>query len=370
MSLGPKLKRDINSILVKLYPTPGDIRGVLIRAGIPIGGFNMAESARDSWPKIIDYSEENRRLDALVTTANREHAGNYEITRVASEMQVGDKNRLMAIAKAIKDEKCILFLGPGVLQCNQGQQLTSFNKFLARQLQIELNNGEVYYDPALQLDLRYIAQRFQTLPTYIKGDIGNLAQTHFEEIRPQITTRPFDNLALLPFSMVINTNPDNIFEQTVNSASPDKVWSSYYRFSNEVVDGQKPFDPLRNKIIEYNIFGSFKNIHSILFTEADYVAFTKNILQRTPPLPNEVIACFDETKYYMFLGFEFSLWHLKILLEALTIIRTEGRSISIYMDNPLSHHELEYFDKEFKFHFINRDVSSFTDSLVRQFNAL
>lgn len=370
MNLSPKLKRDINKILSDLYPTSEDIGAFIKRAGLQIGRFNLAKAPRESWPCIIDDSEENEMIPSLVETACGDHGGNAELSRILDEMNNGNKTRLKKIAKAIKTGQCILFLGPGVLQTYKADGLLSFNQCFANELLIKLNTGNIFYEEKLKKDLKYIVQRYETFDHYIKGEVGTKAKEYFESIKNSVLKLPYENLSKLPFPLVINTNPDTILSETINTILPDSSGGTFYKFNNDLTETEVVEDLSKYKTIEYNIFGSFKRPQSILYTEADFVRFSKHILEKNPPIPKEVNKCFDETKSYLFLGFEFSLWHLKILLEALNIERIEDRGISIYIDKPLPHHDLEYFDKEFKFYFFNSDVTTFTNTLLSEFNKL
>ena len=368
MKLGPKIIRDINSAMINLYQIEPDVLGILKRSGIGIANFGFV-SAKETWPTIIEYAEINQQIDQLITQASQENDGNGELKRIKAELLDGDLRRVRKIAEVVKQGKCILFLGPGALQFNANGVLSTFNESLAAQLCIKLNSPSgIYYDEALKKDLRYIVQRYEALPGYVNGEIGAKAVSHFQNVQPRILDRPFQDLKMMNFKLIINTNADDSFSSVVNTTNNSLCGNDYYDFSNDP-ENQHP-DLSKFEKVEYNIFGSLKYPHSILFTEADYVRFSKNILQKTPPLPLRVINYFDDSQYYLFLVFQFSAWHLKILMEALSIVKKDERSVSVYIDKPLSHHEFEYYDKEFKFHFLDYDVSEFTTILWREYQKI
>jgi hypothetical protein len=376
MSLNPQFKRDLQRELSRHYPVVQNAVAMLDLAQIDTSKLHANNvTATALWIEAVNYAEETVQIGEILTQALTDFPASPELLRLRKDFDNGVDTRITTLAKAIQQKQCILFLGPGMLNIRSGAQTTPFTRSLSRDLSNELARNKIYFDESLREEVRYVSQRLQTNPLYVKGDLGVKAQKFFAANQAIVDRQPYRDLTELPFPLVINTNPDSIFYDLMNTKVPSAgVDFDFYNQSNSgspINEFEEPdtVTPMPQCFV-YNIFGSFKNPHSILFTEADYVSFVKNILQRSPGLHKNVIRQFDDTKYYLFLGFEFSAWHLKILFEALSIVKLEDRSISIYIDNPLPHHELEYFDKEYKFYFFNTNIVNFTNALLTKYRTL
>jgi hypothetical protein len=316
------------------------------------------------WTSLITAAEDQQMLLFLIEVFKTRNPGNQILNSCYDEIKDGFGKRVSKIATAIKQNKCVLFIGPELLQCRNGANIEPFTKFLSHQLSTKLVNAGVYFDDESKDSLSYIANRYEDIPRATNRDMGTLALKSFNAA--SIYRNVYEQIAQLKFPLIISTNPDDILE-TEYTAQGIAHTSGYYDRSNQ--DKNTTVYDENNPII-YKIFGSFQSPFSILFTENDRVQFSKNVVKNEPPIP-PIIKVLLEGKYCLFLGFNFHEWHLKILIDCLGLTKadSEERIYALLMEKA-NESSIEHFEKNYKFYFINNQIEEFMKKVIDEANNL
>jgi SIR2-like domain/Effector-associated domain 1 len=374
MAIQPKLKHQIVRLLAGLVSSKTDAVPYCDAAELDTSVITFENAAYTNWFNIITAAEKQELLDALLAQLAAPFSGNSELKRLIAEVKEGFDRRVEQIAKAIKMNQCVLFLGPDLLQCMESGQIKPFNRLFSEQLAKELEMESVYYDRDQASLLPYIAQRFEDMPTYVIGEVGAKAKVSFEHAT--VYRQVYDVISSFAYPLIINTNPDSIlddiYRQKLINGQPVNVADSYYDMTNDIDGGGSFTADLSkpNTVVSYKIFGSFENPASILFTDAHRVLFSKNVVKNDPPLP-PLIKKLLANKYYIFLGFNFSEWHLKILIDCLGLAKNEHRSFALTNIPGMAGSSMnEYFEKEYKFYFIENDIEKFIGQVKEEYDQL
>jgi hypothetical protein len=352
MALSKRYKHGLVRLLAGLAVDANMAKTLATQAELDVTQIMFSDKAVDNWNNIVSFADEGDQLNQLLDVVAN-HFKNDKLNNYQNDLQNGFSKRVNSIATAIHQNECVLFLGPEVLQCLNEGQTQPFNNFLAGKLAQELERKGVYFDAEHRNSLSYIAQRYEEMPTFISGDLAKKAQKNFAEVSKHLGV--YEQIAQWRFPLIINTNPDNSLEELYrNHKRPFS--SGYYDMSNDA-DNVSAITPDATYI--YNIFGSFQNPFSILFTDIDKVKFARNVVKNDPPIPTAIKKAL-ENKYYLFVGFDFNEWHLKILIDSLGLARKEDRSFAIPAQaEDVNETNNEYFEKEFKFYFINKEMQQF-----------
>lgn len=385
--------------LASRYDQPTDAKRIAKAASINTLNISFNGKPIELWEQIIDEAERRNRLIGLVQTVCNENADDLNCKLWLDELTNGVPTRVQKLAQSIANGNCLLFLGPGTLLCNVPPDddpdgtpvLTVFNQAFARSLAREMRDSTVYFDEKSANNLAYIAQRYNDvqlpdMDRYVRdlpGMQGKLAQEFYDTCRPD--TRLYELLAELPFRVIINTNADNELAAILNNkaaGSPDspqpRCVHRYYSLANAQDGlppaGPRPLEPGQSLL--YNIFGSFSDRPSMILTESQLLDFTNRILNRNPPLDLEVMAEFttgeDVPKSYLFLGFDFDQWYVKIMFQTvLKLTKQKDRTFSIFPKGlDYKQFNREFFEEEFKCYFIDDDLALFLKSIVAEYQKL
>ncbi len=366
MALTPKEKYNLSKLLARLVREEEDARRYCDDTiGFNSDNIEFKGGAREMWANIIGEADKQDMLEALLEVIVKSFEGNKELMTFCDEIKHGIDRRVEAIARAIKKNECVLFIGPELLQClGEDNKVESFNRLFSARLVRDLNKYGVYYDEGLKQSLSYIADRFEESPNVASRELGKEAQKFFAEVNASLIPTIFERITKLKFPLIISTNPDNIIEKEL-AKNQIPFSSGYYDRSNQNRNATAFND---NHTMIYMIFGSFQNPFSILYTDNDRVQFAKNVVKNDPPLPPEIQVAL-QNKYYLFLGFNFEEWHLKILIDCLGLAKNADRSFALLLRG-VDPSNIEYFEKIYKFYFINEKIETFLNEVIQRHDAL
>jgi hypothetical protein len=364
MAIPNKLKHKLVRLLANLVRDKKAAITFAEHAELDTAVIEFDDTALVNWDRIVDHADDNNKLVDLLDILRESFGGNTDLTALYEEIKNGFDHRVEKIAKALKLNQCVLFLGPRILQCLKDNKIEAFTRLFSLELAAELDKEGVYYDKEQAGELGYIAQRYEEMPTFVNGETGHKAKTSFMAATKHLGVH--EQIAKFGFPLVINTNPDNILDELYQKNNIP-FSSSYYDMSNDVASAAATTP---GATVIYNIFGSFQNPFSIVFTDTDKVKFARNVVKNDPPIPPFIKKAL-ENRYYLFIGFNFNEWHLKILIDSLGLTKKEDRSFALSAqvaeeDEP----DNEYFEKEYKFYFINKEMEKFLGQVGEVYNKL
>jgi hypothetical protein len=241
------------------------------------------------------------------------------------------------LEKAIQDGQCILFLGPGVAIDSAGDPLPIR---LAQKFAAELRQagkGDQVITPS---DLAHVAQAYEREMPF-KRDGLEFATTEFYRPYHDYTTPIHEHLAALPFSLCISTTPDRFLFNAFLKAPAKQPILDYYHFNPErsPVTPSQPASPEKyseQRPLIYGLYGNVEKSSSLVLTESDLIDFLVNVARNLPPLRPDVTSRLTEPRTsFLFMGFGFRHWYVRILLHVLRALRARspGRP-SLALEDP------------------------------------
>lgn len=366
--------------------TTEEVERFCIHANLPVHKINLRGAPWNIWGSVIGNVITNQEqalalLDNIIRDPH--HNRNDIFLYYANEIRSSKNVRLGKLAEALKQRKCVVFLGPDVLKVRDGNSLITFNESLCSKLEQEMKNYTIYYDKNLNKNLAYLAQCYADDPAYAPGDIATQALELYNELLPRTIDRGiYEDLARLPLRLVINANTDDILFQQLKKAgipcTADFYDISNYKATAVISQSASKLDATDQPAgaMVYNIFGSYQVPDSVLFTESQFLDFINRVLQGNPRLDPEVLRELNEKESYLFLGFDFEQWYFKILFQLLNIKKEQYASVSCGfeeidadpIDGPVnakvSVYNREFYEQEFKMFFVNDDIRNFISELA------
>lgn len=319
------------------------------------GQIILEGSSSFRWNNIIEYLKREKKLYEVLEGLSELIAPygegiNKQFDEIKKEIETHTADHLLShLRQIIPERKCVLFLGPDAFKCINDNKVIPFTTFLAEKLAEMLSSThlDIFYEESQKGNLSYLIDRYESREKAAIGDTKAFALTQYEAMTP--FTNIYEYLEKLNFPLIVNTNPDLLFGK---KNEQDFV---HLRYDQTNTHSQELPADFQQKRIVYNIYGSFANTQSILFTENEAVKFTKAAYQKNPPILEEVKAIAKES-YGLFVGFNFKDWPIKILFDVLDLKNKPGNySIN---ETGIEDQHIEYFSKLYNMTFITDDMKS------------
>jgi hypothetical protein len=253
-----------------------------------------------------------------------------------------ERRELRGLIERIRNGDCVLVLGPRVAIRANDPDHTPLDELLASELLASLGTegNQASLSPAYlrrAADLHYrLRQDREEL---------ELAVQDFYVREAGSTTDFHRDLARLPFRLCISASPDSLMLTAFKEAnkSPQKGYYSFRQATPARLSSPTPDKPL-----VYHLFGHHEDPRSLVLTEGDLIEFLVSIVRGAPPVPDEVRSILAaHTASFLFLGFGFHNWYLRVLLQVMNIYGHRSKAIAFedkqFFDHPEHEQAVGFF---------------------------
>ena len=248
------------------------------------------------------------------------------------------------IVDGIKEQKCVLLFGPGLARCKNGEtMLTLLTEYFKKiSLEVKEDLDDLYTcDPTTKTRALLYLQKY--------------CREHSE---------PNDwhwELARIPCHLYVSITPDLLMKQALDDYVPDHEFK--YWAKNQ--PPEKVTKPTRDKPLLYNLFGCVENQDSIIFSQGDLIKYLFSIIKEFD-LPQNLRESLKNSSYFIFIGFDFEKWYLKLLLRLLELEESKP-SIATEEEKPIATEEEKRFDEMLKSFYHRRYGLVFVNTNIREF---
>lgn len=278
--------------------------------------------------------------------------------------------RLEHVSKAVKEQKCILFLGAGVhAKPPDGSKFeypanlrppigTTLSRALADKCDFATRFPKESPDNLQRVALAYELRHSRAkLVDEIAEAVGTA-----REPSPMLHA-----LARLDFSIVITTNYDQLFEQALWMAGK-KPRTSVYKAESGAEPTDDPPDPTVKSPVIYKLHGDIQRRDSLVVTDEDYIQFVLRMSDKDRFDPVPLSLKYQLTRATtLFVGYSLLDYNLRLLLKTLRSKIDQANVPEMYsvdfQPDELIHAVWEEQRRLVKF--IAEDVWSFVPELYR-----
>jgi hypothetical protein len=278
---------------------------------------------------------------------------------VSEGLQEGDWNTLVL---SITQGDCVLMLGPDAVTQEVDGRAVPLLTLFADQLRAKLTIAEPDAAPE-GFTPAQTAQAFKA-----RFGTNSLRNEADEFLRRSRRPSPIlEDLAAMPFRLVVNTTPGLHMEEAFRSSSGIVAQTAWYRA--KAPRQEMAPEGTAEKPLVFHLYGCVHDLKSLVLTESELLDFLVAIVSEDPPLPNNIRSAFaGRDNCFLFLGFGFKHWYLRILLHALSRSSAENRSFALeHFDESLGRSTIQttklFFQEGHKIHFFDMEADGFTREL-------
>ena len=240
-----------------------------------------------------------------------------------SEKELLSQHDWRRLARTVQSGNCVLVLGPGVAVEPGKEPRTPLTALLARSISDELEESDISAAPDT---LAHVAQVYLHQPDRDRVDLELAVADFYEHYKDQ-TTSLHKELAALPFTLCVTTTPDAFLANAFRQVGKQPL-VEYYNYRKE--RNVRLPEPDAARPVLFSLYGSIEDLDSLVLTESDLQDFLVNVINKTPPLPSLLTARFgDPDISFLFLGFGFHRWYVRILLHVLQAHGHRARSLAL-----------------------------------------
>ncbi len=248
------------------------------------------------------------------------------------------------IVKTITNQKCVLFLGPELFRTDDNskskQQLFFENMARENRERILSYNPDGFFLFSSSEEKTIV---YRKIIDFFEG------QTNEDIIQ---------KIAEIPAHLVVSINPDN--------ALKNYFVKHNHPHSFEFFDKNQKKDiavaPTKEKPLFYNLFGSIKNLETLILTHDNLFEYFKAVMGNNV-LPLELRTALESATNYIFLGFQFDKWYVQLILSLLKLHDKNYHFMRYALENSMSNDTKSLCKDHFKIQFIGADNQAFLNTL-------
>lgn len=270
-----------------------------------------------------------------------------------------------SLAATVSCGRCTLMLGPGtVTGCLDGDRMPA-HVALATHVRKHLSE---------QLDPRQLATLDPQRPSAVaqvalaREDPVTISRWIDEFYRVfEVEGQMLEDLAALPFPLVLNTSPGPTVHDAFAAAKP-QTCTEYYDLRGPAGKRLMP-EPTPQAPVVYHLYGVFEQPQSVVLSDSDRLDFVVAVASNNPPLPRNLLSHMqDPDRTFLFVGFDLADWQFRILLHVLArSVSRRYKSFAFELDaNPLDPATQEFYLHSQKIHFFRGELPRFTSELRRR----
>jgi len=278
-----------------------------------------------------------------------------------------DEDHWYSLVSSVSAGTCTLMLGPGAVTGTlDGERMpvhVALATYMKQRLLADpddpLRSRHETLDPYKPSSVAQVVLR-QCDPAQVKRWVEGFSEVF------DVDDAVFADLAALPFALVINTSPVSVvFElfRRTNSAT-----TSFFYDRTGRQPAMLPELSDRSPVV-YHLYGSLENPRSMILSDSDRLDFIVKVARSSPALPlNLTSALQDPDRSFLFLGFDLTDWHFRVLLHILAENAPRNyTSFAAELETaPIDAETRDFYRSSHKVHFFAGDIAAFASELRRR----
>lgn len=253
----------------------------------------------------------------------------------------------------LEDRKCILCLGPDIFNEPQQprfeQRLAAFLRQHAEDLRVSVyDNGWFHYRKG-----------------HNKSSVWKKLDEFFKTPHPQATAI-VEQLAGLPFEVVISFSPDYLVRNIMAAQRPGIQFRSFVR--NLPCKDVAP--PTIDNPLVFNMLGELSNGNSLVLTYQDAFGYFKSVFDEQS-IPIELQEKISDAQHFIFLGMPFDRWYTHLFMSVINtyvdVSKEKEQSIHRVAANPfLDTSDMEHSAEQYALTYVPNGITDFVAELHRR----
>jgi hypothetical protein len=275
------------------------------------------------------------------------------------------EEKISQLAKIIKRNNAVLVIGPYAYLVATKDGEKSIFQLLSEKLIAEVPDLQGLADAK---DFHLLASEYVNRKSDF--DLELLVSDFYEEFNAPIPL--LEALAKLPFSLVINCTPDKLLLKAFQRVGKLHTQYSYYHYSKQ--NQNITLEGSVDKPLIFNLLGDIEDTNCLVLTHEEQLDFVKNIISKDAGLPKSLISTLQEKTHYIFVGFDFEYWYLRLMFQVLNINKDKKKNQAFGFhqndNNAMKLPTKLFFSNEYNIEFLDDAPEVFLQTLNKKINGI
>ncbi|MEM7374263.1 MAG: DUF5675 family protein [Bacteroidota bacterium] len=293
------------------------------------------------------YGKPNpEQISTLIRPVSKQ-SQSQETTAEISQFPSMSESDWDGILTSIERESTVLFLGPGAIMGRNGENLhDKLCSLMEDSLEQKAGN---HPDRLFTLGDEMTRNRGR------RTQLSDVArEVYFQESPHEV----YESLAQIPLPLIISCSPDMLIPEVFRQMEIRYQFEYYHdRHRSEVNVSVSKDNPL-----VYNLFGTIENEDSLVLTHDRLYDFLFSILGNKP-IPPRLRKSMLDADHFVFLGFDFESWYMKLLLQLFQTHQKDSSYAVPWNASSLRASTLEYYASQFQLNILSENVVEFVQEL-------
>ncbi len=248
------------------------------------------------------------------------------------------------IVRTLKDQKCVLFLGPELFRTKdntRSKQQEFFENLVTNNPQkiLSYNQDGIFLFSGPEEKTRVFKEMIDFFDDRSNEDI-------------------IQKIAEIPFHVVVSINPDIALKKYFVQKNHPHV----FEFFDKNLKKDIAETPTAKKPLFYNLFGSVTKLETLILTHDDLFDYFRAFMGNNV-MPQELRTTLETAKDYIFLGFQFDKWYIQLMLSLLKLNDSKSNFVRYASANILNNDTRSLCINHFRIEFIGADNNVFINTL-------
>jgi len=248
------------------------------------------------------------------------------------------------IINALKNETCVLFIGPEISTDENGNSLheTYFRSISNDRIKYNLNDS--FFLPGSENKIINKAKQYYSNDFLKQNKKGNAI---------------LEKLAQIPFKLIVSYAPDDSLSRIYKK---NNIGHESYEYKADTETLVERADGSKEPII-YNAFGNAAKNGKYIYSHKQFNEFSKAEPQKRIPIKIE--SELAEGTSYLFIGFDFNKWYFRAMMFDLNIMDYAERMV-LDAKNKTETFNKDFIKKQFDVSFIDADYDILATILLKK----
>lgn len=266
---------------------------------------------------------------------------------------MNEKINWESLLQLLEAGKCVLCVGPDAFSKSQDERIERMLAELLRRQSAKL--GIRVYDDGW----------FHYLTEHDETETWLTVKRFYETGLPAEASSIFEDIAVLPFHLVLNFSPDYRLCEAFKAAGKPFEFDSLDKTQN---CRKAAYEPTPAKPLIFNMLGEINEKESLIMTYNDLFHYMEAVFEKKR-LPDNVKTKLEKASYFIFLGMPLDKWYFHLFMRVLNMHKDLTKTKRFGATYAVNGENASFCLEHYNLAFVQEDIGGFARRVRSEWEA-